>query len=267
MQKISVLGCGWLGLPLSQKLIESGFVLKGSTTSSEKLKQLEKAGIVPFIITLTENSIEGFVDVFLKDSDLLIVNIPPKLRSGSTENFVAKIEKLVPFIEQSSVKKVLFVSSTSVYGNQEGILTEEIIPEPITEGGKHLFQVEKLLLSNSNFKTTIIRFGGLIGEDRHPVKYLAGKDNLDNPFAPINLIHQLDCVDIIPKIISRDLWGEVYNAVAPFHPSRKEYYVQKATEMDLVLPKFSESTESSTKIIASDKLIEQIGHQFDLDLY
>lgn len=43
MQKISVLGCGWLGLPLSKKLIESGFVVKGSTTSSEKLSQLEDA--------------------------------------------------------------------------------------------------------------------------------------------------------------------------------------------------------------------------------
>lgn len=270
MQNISVLGCGWLGLPLSKKLIESGFVVKGSTTSSEKVSQLVDAGINPFVISLTENSIEGSVEAFFDESEVLIINIPPKLRSGSTENFVAKIEKLVPFIEQSSVKKVLFVSSTSVYGNQEGILTEEIIPEPITESGKQLLQVEKVLLSNPSFKTIIIRFGGLIGEDRHPVKHLAGKENLDNPDAPINFIHQKDCIAIIKTICSNELievWGETFNAVAPFHPTRKEYYLQKAKELNLALPKFLETKVSSSKIIVSDKLIELLGHQFALDLY
>lgn len=267
MQKISVLGCGWLGLPLAKKLIDSGFIVNGSTTTSEKLSKLEDAGIVPFIISLTEEGISGEVREFLKDSEVIIINIPPKLRSVSSENFVAKMERLIPFIEKSSVQKVLFVSSTSVYGNQDGVITEEIIPEPNTESGKQLLQTEKLLQSNSSFKTTILRFGGLIGEDRHPVKYLAGKENIESPDAPINLIHQKDCIEVIFKIIGSDVWGETFNAVAPFHPTRKEYYTQKALEMNLALPKFTESIISTSKIIKSDKLIERLGHQFALDLY
>lgn len=267
MQKISVLGCGWLGLPLAKKFAESGFIANGSTTSLEKLSKLEDFGIIPFVISLTEEGISGVVDEFLKDSEVLIINIPPKLRSTSSENFVAKMEKLIPFIEKSSVQKVLFVSSTSVYGNQEGVITEEIIPEPNTESGKQLLQTEKFLQNNSSFKTTILRFGGLIGEDRHPVKHLAGKENVENPDAPINLIHQKDCIEVISKIIGSDVWGETFNAVAPFHPTRKEYYLQKATEMNLALPKFIESINSNKKIINSDKLIERLGHQFRLDLY
>jgi nucleoside-diphosphate-sugar epimerase len=90
---------------------------------------------------------------------------------------------------------VLFISSTSVYNDVDAFVTEETIARPATESGKQLLETEQLLQSNINFKTTI-RFGGLIGEDRHPVKFLAGRENLENPNAPINLIHQEDCIGI-----------------------------------------------------------------------
>lgn len=48
MTKISILGCGWLGLPLAKALIENGFSVKGSTTSTDKLTALENDGITPF---------------------------------------------------------------------------------------------------------------------------------------------------------------------------------------------------------------------------
>lgn len=267
MQKISILGCGWLGLPLAKKFVETDFIVKGSTTSLEKLSQLEELGIIPFIISLTEEKIEGSINDFLENSEILIINIPPKLRSGSTENFVFKIEKLVPFIEQSSVKKVLFVSSTSVYGDQDRVITEEIIPKPNTESGKQLLEVEKLLQTNLDFKTTILRFGGLIGQNRHPVKHLAGKENLENPEAPINFIHQKDCIEVISLIIRNEVWGEVFNAVAPFHPTRKEYYSQKAREMNLPIPHFKEDKFLSEKIISSDKINVFLKYNFDLELY
>jgi hypothetical protein len=43
---------------------------------------------------------------------------------------------------------------------------------------------------------------------------LAGRENLENPDAPINLIHQTDCIGIILKIIEKNSWGETYNAAA-----------------------------------------------------
>lgn len=271
MQKISVLGCGWLGLPLAKEFVESKFVVNGSTTSLEKVNELEQSGIVPFVISLTEEEISGNVDEFLKDSEVLIINIPPKLESTSSENFVAKMERLVPFVEKSSVQKVLFVSSTSVYGNQDGVITEEVIPEPNTESGKQLLQVEKLLQNNTNFKTTILRFGGLIGENRHPVKHLAGKENLENPDIPVNLIHQKDCIEIIKTIICHtelvEVWGEVFNAVAPFHLTRKEYYTQKAIEMNLDIPHFKKSNLLEAKIICAEKITNFLQYNFKLEKY
>ena len=262
MTKISILGCGWLGFPLAKALTGNGFSVKGSTTSSEKIVGLKQAGITPFLIELRENGINGNADEFLEESQVLIINIPPKLRGNSSENFVSKIKNSVPFIEKSKIKKVLFVSSTSVYSDKETVVTEETIPIPDTESGKQLLECEKLLQHNFHFQTTILRFGGLIGEDRNPIHFLAGRTNIENPNAPINLIHQEDCIGIILKIIESNCWEETFNAVAPFHPNREDYYSQKAKEYKLELPIFATSKPSVGKTILSDKLENVLKYQF-----
>lgn len=262
MTQISILGCGWLGLPLAKALLKKGFLVKGSTTSMEKIPLIKTAGIEPFIIQLEEKKISDSITDFLADSQILIVDIPPKLRGNSNENFVAKIATLIPFIENSTIDKVLFVSSTSVYGEDNGLVTDETPLNPDTEGGRQLAIVESLLQKNSRFETTILRFGGLIGEDRNPVWFLSGRENIENPDAPINLIHQEDCIGIIEKIIELDSWNKTYNAVAPFHPTRKEYYTQKAIDLNLALPKFAASNTMAGKTILSDTLKNSLQYSF-----
>ena len=258
MPQISILGCGWLGLPLAKALLEKGFSVNGSTTSENKLTILENFGIKPFLITVSSEGIQGNLNDFLNDSEILIIDIPPKLKSDTNENFVAKIQNLVLEIEKYSIKKVLFISSTSVYSDTENIpvITEEDIPNPDTESGRQLFESENLLLNNPKFSTTILRFGGLIGEDRHPVKFLSGRENIENPNGPINLIHQKDCIGVILKIIEKDSWNQVFNAVAPIHPTRKEYYNKKASSLGLPLAGFNEEKASVGKIIDSSNIIQ-----------
>lgn len=277
MKKISILGCGWLGLPLAKFLLKKGFSVKGSTTSTEKIAVLEAAGIEPFQLEVSETKIIGAITMFLENSEILIINIPPKLRGNSAENFVAKIQNLLPFIANSSVKKVVFISSTSVYEDQPWsdenpiIYDENSLPNAQSESGKQLLETEQFLQNNKNFQTTVIRFGGLIGEDRHPIRFLAGRKNIENPDAPINLIHQLDCIGIIELIIKkglrqaqsdRELKTETFNAVAPFHPTRKDYYTQKAIALNLALPEFEQSKPSVGKIISSEKVESVLEYKF-----
>jgi nucleoside-diphosphate-sugar epimerase len=271
MTQISILGCGWLGLPLAKALLENDFSVKGSTTSVEKLSVLENLGIQAFQIELSETKIQGEVDSFLENSKILIIDVPPKLRGSTSDpsaaprmTFVSKIKNVIPFIEKSSIEKILFISSTSVYGDTSTalIVTEDTKTYPDTESGKQLVQAEQLLQSNPNFKTTILRFGGLIGEDRHPIKFLAGRKNIENPNAPINLIHQEDCIGIILKIIELNCWNETFNAVTPFHPSRKEYYTQKAIDLNLTLPEFNSESPTFGKTISSDKAENVLGYTF-----
>jgi nucleoside-diphosphate-sugar epimerase len=262
MTKISVLGCGWLGLPLAKALFQNGFSIHGSTTSVEKLSTLKKSEIQPFLIVLASDKLTGAIEGFLNESSTLIIDIPPKLRGINKEDFIAKTQLLIPYIEKSSIKNVLFISSTSVYGDENDLVTEETDLNPDSEGGRQLAIVEKLLRINTHFKTTVLRFGGLIGDDRHPVRFLAGRENLDNPNAPINLIHLEDCIGIILKIIQKNVWGETFNAAAPFHPSRSAYYTQKAVELNLVPPTFNQGSPSTRKTILSDKLKKVLDYTF-----
>jgi nucleoside-diphosphate-sugar epimerase len=262
MTQISILGCGWLGLPLAEALLANEFLVKGSTTSESKLAILEKLAIQPFLIALSEDKPIGDFANFLKNSSILIIDIPPKLRGIEKENFVSKIKNIIPFVEKSTIENVLFVSSTSVYGEAKQTISENTTPKPDTESGKQLLEVELLLQSNPHFKTTILRFGGLIGEDRNPTKFMAGKVNIENPETPINFIHQEDCIGIIIKIIATDSWNEIYNGVSPFHPTRENYYTQKATELGLPLPQFDHSKPSVQKLILSDKVETVLGYNF-----
>lgn len=270
--KVSILGCGWLGLPLAKKLIEISCEVKGSTTSENKLALLKSNNIEPFLLRLSENKISDSVTEFLYNSEILIINIPPGLRktteATSEKTFVNKIKNLIPFIENSTIKKVLFISSTSVYADTASIstVTEETILHPDTESGKQLVEVENLLRNNSNFQTTIIRFGGLIGEDRNPINMLAGKTNIANPGAPINLIHQEDCIAIICEMLNQvqhdNVRNEVFNAVAPNHPKRKDYYTEKAKQLHLITPLFNENETNIGKIVSSEKLEKVLGYKF-----
>lgn len=256
---ISLLGCGWLGLPLAKAMIAEGFAVKGSTTTPEKIPALADTGLEPYLLSFTTTHFEGDADGFLANADVLIIDIPPKLKDG---NFTDKLQVLMPHIEKSGIAKVLFVSSISVYGANQGVVTEDTLPEPDTENGRQLLEAERLLSANAHFQTTVLRFGGLIGGDRHPVYHLAGKENLPDPDAPINLIHRDDCIGIILGIIQKDLWGDMFNAVAPYHPSRKEYYSGKAVELGLALPHFAVENVSKGKIVDSQKIQQGAGYTF-----
>ncbi|AOZ98953.1 NAD-dependent epimerase/dehydratase family protein [Flavobacterium commune] len=269
MTQISILGCGWLGLPLAKALLKEGFSIKGSTTSAEKLATLEENGIQSFLLALDANTVPDVFADFLAGSKTLIIAIPPKLRGKNKDysdaqnnSFVKKIENLLPFIENSSIKNVLFISSTAVYGEANDVVDENSPTIPVTESGKQLLEIEKLLLAKTHFKTTVLRFGGLIGEDRNPARFLAGKENVPNPEAPINLIDLEDCIGIIIKILTTATWNTTLNAVTPFHPSREAYYTQKALEENLIPPTFNHENPSIGKTILSDYLIEKLNYTF-----
>ncbi|MFD0940056.1 NAD(P)H-binding protein [Pedobacter boryungensis] len=223
-KKISILGCGWYGLALAKKLIENGFTVNGSTTSSNKLTLLNEVGIKPFLINLSEKEIAYDADFF--NCAILCIAIPPKSNSPELDSFITKIDAIALAAEKARVEQIIFISSTGVYQDGNFIVDETIIPEPQTASGKTLLQAENILKSNPSFTTTIIRFGGLIGPNRNLAKHFAGKKDISNGLAPINLIHLSDCIGLTEAIINQEAFGKTYHGVTPHHPSRKEFYTQ-----------------------------------------
>ncbi len=211
-----------------------GYTIKGSTTSAEKLPLLKDAGIDAFQMKVAAEGIEGEMASFLASTDVLVVDFPPGLRKEPKLIIRGLLKAGADAIETSGVEKVIFISSISVYEETESftIYTEDITPNATSVSGREIISAERILLHNALFDTTVIRFGGLIGAGRHPVKYLAGRSNLANPLGPVNLIHLKDCLQVIKKVLENDIFGEVYNAVYPLNPPREKYYRKKPGKPD-----------------------------------
>ena len=266
---ISILGCGWLGFPLALTLKNAGYHIKGSKTSENGVAQLNESGIIGYKIEVFENKVIGPFDDFLSNSETLIIDIPPKLRTNPMGDFTKKIKTLLPHIHSSEIKNIIFVSSTSVYENgfPFPIYDESSPTKPESKAGKQLLKSEVLLKTQPNLKTTIIRFGGLIANDRHPARILSGKMNVKNPKAPINLIHREDCIGLILKIIGKNAFGYTINAVFPEHPSKSEYYQHICNKMELPVPQFDFNSVSTGKRINSQLGQELLSFKYKHPIY
>ena len=261
---ISILGCGWLGLPLAESLIKKGHRLKGSTTTAEKISALQKKEIETYLIKLEPDlqcqNCESFWD-----SDLLILNVPPgRGRENVIEYHTTQIRQVAEHAELAQIKHIIFISSTSVYPQHCGLAVEEDAKEGKAgrDSGEAALQAERILQQNKAFDTTILRFGGLYGYDRHPVKYLAGRTGLAKGKAPVNLIHRDDCIGIIEQIIAEEVKGEVFNAVSDGHPPRKMYYTTVAKRQGLTPPKFNKDRQKDYKIVSNQKLKKRLNYHF-----
>lgn len=250
-KQVSILGCGWLGFALAQHFIKHEYSVKGSTTSPEKVATLEAAGVQPYVFTLgTTDGADLYTD-FLADSEVVIINFPPKRIPDIVNIYPAQILAILPFINEK--QKVIFVSSTSVYQNTNDWVSEELENKPEKESGKAVLAAEQVLLSVLSKRLTIIRFAGLFGDDRPPGRFLANKKELPNGNAPINMIHQVDCVGLISAIIAKNAWGEIINGCSDVHPIRRRFYAMAAKKLGLVPPEFKDEDSVSFKKISNIK--------------
>jgi nucleoside-diphosphate-sugar epimerase len=245
MKNISILGCGWLGKSLAISLLDKGYAVKGSTTTEEKLALLELNRIDPYIVDISD--FEEFDD-FLS-SDILIIAITSKDIDG--------FENLIAQIERSSIQKVIFISSTSVYGMLNKVITEEeeVLKTPLSE-------IENLFRENTFFETTIIRFAGLFGDERHPSNWFKNGRKIPQPNGFVNMIHKEDCIEIIHEIIAQNCWNETFNACSNHHPTRREFYTIAKLSNDFEVPEFEDNEEYEWKIISSKKVQDVFDYAF-----
>ena len=245
MRNVSILGCGWLGKSLAASFLEEGFSVKGSTTSEEKIEILELLGVETYLVNISE--FEEF-DSFL-DTDILIIAITSKDIEG--------FENLISQIQKSLVQKVIFISSTSVYENLNRVVTEKdaVLKNPLTT-------IENLFRENTFFETTIIRFSGLFGGDRHPANWFTNDRKIPQPKGFVNMIHRADCIKIIHEIIDQNCWNSTFNACTNHHPTRRDFYTIAKLSKGFKVPEFEENEEYKWKIISSDKVQNVLGYEF-----
>lgn len=232
-----IIGAGWLGGEMLIHLKDLG--IKAWSTNSKSFNWLhDEFPTLP--------------------CDVLLLNTPP-LTAMPPSVFVGKIQ-----IENQ--QKILFISSTSVYGELSGNIDENSIPSPSSSNGIWLCEVEQLLLKRFETQVTIIRPGGLIGGSRHPVHSLTKDPSRIVKDGPINLIHRKDLIEILLKVSKLENPPAIVNAVAPFHPLKSIYYNSWAKKLNLNRIQFDPKMDSN-RIVDSNILpsIYPQWHHLELD--
>lgn len=267
---VSILGCGWLGRPLGQHLVERGEYVRGSTTTPEKIEGLRDDGIEPYLLRLDpELSGEDAASFFA--SPVLVLNVPPPRGADDVRSrHRRQIDAVRAAAADGAVEWILFASSTGVYPNVERRVTEadqppgepDALPGSRRRTGEALLDAEARLMNDPAFDTTVVRLGGLYGDDRHPGRFLAGRSNLGRPEAPVNLIHREDCVGLLATLLEQNCRNEVFNACADAHPTRRALYTKAAEVLGLEPPFFDETDPTTGKLVDNQKVKDQCGYQF-----
>ncbi|WP_432452518.1 MULTISPECIES: SDR family oxidoreductase [unclassified Agarivorans] len=259
IKRISIVGCGWLGLPLAQFLLAEGYRVLGSRRKLEELESLGHLGIEAYQLDLAPQLQSNNIAALLA-CDLLIVNIPPGRKTNTADYHIAQITALLDAATEHGVKKILFISSTSVYGPQQGIVDEYTARHPTTRSGIALSHIEDKLFASRAYQASVLRFSGLLGGQRKPGRFLSGK-TVSGAKSPVNVIHRQDCIALIGALIQRDIWGEQFNACSDLHPTKQEFYELAAEQLGLVAPTFT-AGEVSNKRIDNHRIKAVLNYQF-----
>lgn len=251
MMKISVIGCGWLGLPLAKELLNMGHVVHGSTTQAEKELQLKVQGIQPF---LYDGDTTNKLPPFVLESELVILNFPP----SRSLNYGEQITQLLQQFNNNA--KVIFTSSTGVYQDIESSVNEN---SALTADHPVVLAENAVIASGKNY--CILRLAGLIGADRHPVKYMSGR-TIENGNMRVNLVQRNDVINAIIHQVKKDEWNKIFNVCSDEHPSKADYYTAEANKIGIPAPTFIDS-EKIGKIVSSDKIQQELGFQCETSIY
>ena len=274
LKKVAIIGCGWAGKALAQSLTQDGISVVATTRSRDNFPNLVEVGCQPVEFELPLSA--GEECNWLDGSDAMIIAITPQFKQG-THDYNVKVAQLTELAVQHGVKHVVMLSSTGVYQGTAGQVTEVTALDLSINKVELLAQAEQAVLSSvanssafendvdksncRNQKATVLRLAGLVGPNRHPSRFMLGKQEVPNAYTPINLVHQADVVGAIRLVLSGTVGrksAEVYNVVSDTHPTRKDFYQLACQQLSLEAPTFNEEQESSKRIVLGDK-IQQAG--------
>jgi nucleoside-diphosphate-sugar epimerase len=260
---ISILGCGWLGLPLAEKLTEAGNRVKGSTTRSERLHEIKSAGAAGFLVKAEEGKWAGADLKEFLTCDILIIAIPPGTKRNPLSKHAAEVKELLAYIatHSISIKKVIYISSTSVYKNANKVVTEGDVTRFAEADNKVLAEAEMYILQSSIPERLVLRMGGLTGYDRMLARFFAGKTDLAGWNEPVNLVHRDDAVGSILFMLDKKVCAETFNVCSPEHPNRKLFYERLCVKFNLDQPVFNTAIDADWKEVSSEK-ISSLGYSW-----
>jgi nucleoside-diphosphate-sugar epimerase len=264
MKKVAIVGLGWLGMPLGLSLTAHGWQVLGSKTTQDGVDAARMCGIESYLLELTPELICDADDLeALLSVDALVITLPASRTAEGGENYMLAVQQIVDSALARAVPRIVFTSSTSVYGSGSGVMKESSPLEPQTIAGKTLKELEEWLHHLPHTSVDILRLSGLVGPGRHPGRFLAGKTDLADGSHGVNLVHLEDVVAAISLLLQTPKGGHIYNLSAPEHPARSEFYPAVARQLGLTPPTFRQQAGSDKgKLIDGSKICRDLGFEY-----
>ena len=201
--KILFAGCGDIAqrVPPKMNSAHEFFGLKRQST-------LLANGINPLVGDLTD--VACLDRIFTEGFDVVVATLTPDrmTKEGYQKAYVNSSAALALAINNAVYKPklVIWVSSTSVYGQNLGAWVDEDSPASSTAfSGQALRQAEENILALP-CATIVVRFSGIYGPGRTRMldQVLAGVGCADQPEQWGNRIHSEDCAGVIGHLISQN---------------------------------------------------------------
>lgn len=239
----AILGLGYLGRPLAQKLYENG-----SRIAAVKRRLTSDDINLPIQLDAVDLNRPNAFQTALPhwaDKPTWFCLLPP----SSLNDYTATLQQWLQSAESLGVQHIIFTGSTSVYGDEVRECDETAPPNPQTDSAKQIAAVENLLLDSRIPNVDILRLGGLYSAERHPVTRLVLKRNISGGRQPVNVVHRDLAVAALFQTALRPDGRRIKNVVEPNHPTRAEFYTAEAAKLGLPAPDFNPDDTSGGKIV------------------
>ncbi len=264
MKKVAIVGLGWLGMPLAMSLNARGWQVTGSKTSLDGVEAARMCGIESYLLNLEPELMCDPDDLnALMQADAPVITLPARRTGAGDAFYLQAMQEIVDSALAYRIPRIIFTSSTSVYGDVPGVVKENTPRQPVTASGRVLKELEDWLHNLPGTSVDILRLAGLVGPARHPGRFLAGK-TAPNGQHGVNLVHLDDVVAAITLLLQAPKGGHIYNLCAPQHPSRDNFYTVMAQQLGLAPPNFTASHrgEEKGKVIDGNRICHELGFEY-----
>lgn len=151
IRSVLIVGCGYLGRRAAERWHQAGIHVSAITRSPETAAQFSVAGWQPIQMDLASPS--SSIQLPEVDAVLWAVGYDRTAAADRQAVWIDGLKWVLNNLKQP-LKKFIYISSTSVYGNVEHeVVTEETAASPVTEGGQCCLQAEQLVLGH--FSTVV----------------------------------------------------------------------------------------------------------------
>jgi nucleoside-diphosphate-sugar epimerase len=263
---VLIVGCGYVGTCIGLAL-QPKYPVVVTARSQKSLAYLKS--LFPFVEHLDTSNLEEFHERILQH-DTLILTLAAQDATSYETTYLETAKNLSALLKNnSSIKHIVYTSSTSVYGEHEGKVVEESTPTlALSPQGKILVETENTLLSlaNPQRKIVIFRLGEIYGPGREISKRVLGYQGRSVPgdgSFPTNMTHVEDIARATLYALEHDLSG-VFNLVDDEHMTRFDLYKTLCQKLNLPLLSWnlSQKTHHSSNKIVSNTKIKNAGFAF-----